>query len=221
MGTIIGLVGCLVVVSMLVISSPRTGQTTPAPVIRLDPASVKLIGIAGEEFTLDMIIDGAVNLGGFEARITFDPQFIKFIKFDEQPFLNLTERPANCEQRKISESSAELRCNTEGEEPSGPSGKLVVARLKFSVRGLLVGKTTLLVTSCNATDVFGKSIEIKTCKGTNITINQVTPTPTNTQTATATSPPTATATPTATPHPRPTTSQGAALTKSSRKKRLT
>ncbi|MCH7511040.1 MAG: hypothetical protein IIB19_01615 [Chloroflexi bacterium] len=189
MGTIIGLVGCLVVVSMLVISSPRTGQTTPAPVIRLDPASVKLIGIAGEEFTLDMIIDGAVNLGGFEARFKFDPNFIKLVKF-EKPFLDLTDRPASCEQRRISESVAELRCNTEGAEPPGPSGKLVVARLKFTVQGLLVGNTVLFVTSCNATDILGSGIGIKNCKGTSITVNPVTPTAT---------PVTPTATPTATP----------------------
>lgn len=167
----------LVVILILMASSPRPGHSSPPPVMRLDPSGIKLVGVAGEKFTLDLIVDGAVNLGGFEARFKFDPNFIKLLKF-EKPFLDLTTRPASCDQRRISESLAELRCNTEGEEPPGPSGKLVVARLKFTVQGLLVGKTKISVTSCNATDILGVGIGIKNCKGTNITINPPTPTAT-------------------------------------------
>ena len=69
----IGLAGLLVVIIILVASSPRPGQSSPPPVIRLDPSSIKLVGVAGEKFTLDLIVDGAVNLGGFEAVLNSIP----------------------------------------------------------------------------------------------------------------------------------------------------
>ncbi|MEX1254346.1 MAG: hypothetical protein WEE64_08390 [Dehalococcoidia bacterium] len=172
----------------LVLRDERPAHSSPPPAMRLDPNPIKVQGETGQLFTIDVVIDGANDLGAFEFQFLFNTNFVKMAGYTEGPFLGSTGRPVSCLPATVNPGFLELGCNTTGGAPPGPSGAGVLASIDLFVQGLSFGETSLLLQSCQAADVLGGALVDGICKNAKLTINP---------------PPTATATPTATPTPVP------------------
>ncbi len=155
--------------------------------MRLQPSILKVDGAPGTPFKVEVIIDGAINLGAFEFHISFDPNFAKLVGIRVGPFLGSTGRPVVCQRTTIDQTTEKLGCNTQDPTPPGPDGSGVLASLDFAVQGQAVVTTHLLLASCKAGDVAGNALPLSGCKDVKLTINP-TPTPTSSPTPTPTPP---------------------------------
>ncbi len=168
---VIGLLGLLALAGMLSVWHARPAPSATLAVMRLDPDSFKVTGGAGTPFTVNVLVDGVTNLGAFEFVIQFDPSFVKLGGIRTGPFLGSSGRTVSCAQRAVGLGAIAFRCNTTGPLPAGPAGSGVVASLDFFVQGFAFGQTSLLLTSCQTTDVLGNAIPLTGCLHSNLAIN--------------------------------------------------
>lgn len=148
--------------------------------MRLEPSETKLSAEdaqAGASFYVDVVVEGVENLGAFEFDLSYDDHFFKFGSLEVGPFLASTGRNVLCQKVTTIGELVRLGCNTEGSMPPGPDGSGVVATIELIVQNQAAGETALFLTSCDGSDVLGKEIEVKSCKGGKVEINPPTPTP--------------------------------------------
>jgi hypothetical protein len=111
------------------------------------------VGETGVQFTADIVVDSVTNLGAYEFTLTFDPSLASFVGVTSGTFLGSTGRSVNCLGPFLGAGIVRFGCVTLGDEPGGPSGTGLLARLRFS--GLAPGTSALDLTKVILTDVSG------------------------------------------------------------------
>jgi hypothetical protein len=155
----------------------------------------------GVQFTADIVVDGVANLGAYEFTLTFDPSLASFVGVSNGTFLGSTGRAVNCLGPFVGAGSVRFGCVTLGDEPAGPSGTGLLARVRFS--GLAPGTSALDLTKVVLTDVSGTPLSHSDQDGDVTIVLGPTATPCPGGICpTATSTPVATATPTPPGGPR-------------------
>jgi hypothetical protein len=174
--------GALLAVA-LALRDEQPAHSSPPPVIRLDPSPIKVPGEDGYAFSVDVVIEGATDLGAFEFQFAFNTNFVKMSGYTIGPFLGSTTRPVVCQPPTINPGFFLLGCNTVGDDPPGPNGDGVLATIDLFVQGNSFGETFLILQACQAANVLGDPIVDGACKNGKLTVN---PPPTGTPTSTAT-----------------------------------
>ena len=173
-----GVVALLLLAGTLAASHARPSFSSPASLIRLDPATMKVDGGAGTAFTIDVIVEGVTDLGAFEFEIDFDTSFVKITDIEEGPFLGSTMRAVSCAQLSLGSHVEKYGCETTGPTPPGPDGSGVAATIHFAVQGHAYGETRLFLRACGAANVLGEGLfGSESCKDSKITLNPPTATP--------------------------------------------
>ncbi len=109
--------------------SPTPTPTVGPAVIRVDPVWQR--ATVGTPFTVDIVIDGVVDLGAYQFALVFDPAVLNYVNLENGTFLGSTGRPVDCSAPILEPDSAAIVCSTRGSEPAGPSGTGVLARATF------------------------------------------------------------------------------------------
>jgi len=177
LATIAGVLLLLGASAVTVLVGMKPASASPPPLMRLDPAELKLAGPPGSKFSVDVRIEGVTGLGAFEFTVLFDPSFVNLQGIDVGPFLASSGRTVSCMTTPVTATQAQIVCNTPGTSYPGSSGSGVVAVLNFSIKGHSLGLFHLLLQGCKASDVLGAALVLNGCKDSKITINP-TPTPT-------------------------------------------
>ena len=156
-------VGFLVLVASLtsVLVFGGAASSTLGPTMRLDPALVEVEGLAGETFSIDVLIEDVTNLGGFEFELHFDDS-IANLDIQLGPFLGSEGGDVNC-INNVGLGIAVLGCVRLG-APPGPSGAGVVAVLNFTLKLPFAGTGQLFLQACDAADSNGNPIPLNACK---------------------------------------------------------
>ena len=156
-------VGFLVFVASLtsVLVFGGAASSTLGPTMRLDPALVEVEGLAGETFSIDVLIEDVTDLGGFEFQLNFDDS-IANLEIQLGPFLGSEGAEVNC-INNVGLGVAVLGCVTQG-TATGPSGSGVVAVLDFTLKLPFAGIGQLFLQACNAVDPEGFVILLNGCK---------------------------------------------------------
>jgi hypothetical protein len=173
--------------------APDCGATSDTIVCVQPPSQVAETGV---QFTVDIVVDRATNLGAYEFTLSFDPSLASLVGVTNGTFLGSTGRSVNCLGPFLGAGSVRFGCVTLGDEPGGPSGTGLLARLKFS--GLAPGTSALDLTRVVLTDISGMSLSHSDQDGDVVIVVGPTPTPCPggvCPTATPTPVPTATSTP--------------------------
>ena len=201
-------VAALLGLLLLFATSPQSHRwwAAAAPLVpvtvRVNPAasSVEL----GAVFTIDIVIDGAEDLGGFEFDLTYDPAIVQVTDVSLGPFLGSTGRSTGTIGPEIDNTTGRVSFGafSFGTEP-GPSGTGTLATITLSAAG--AGTSLLDLQNTQVTDTQGNlQTPVTEEDGTVTVAASPTPTPTATATATPTDVPTATPTPTPTDTSTPT-----------------
>ncbi|MEX2246818.1 MAG: thrombospondin type 3 repeat-containing protein [Dehalococcoidia bacterium] len=127
-----------------------TPTNTPAPT--QTPGGMTMVGVSpatlavglGEEFLVDIVVDGAQNVGSYEVLVLFafddvggfQPGVFEFVEFVDGPFLGSTGRSVSCLPPIVDLMSVRVGCVTSGPSPPGPGGSGVLATLRFRVLNL-------------------------------------------------------------------------------------
>jgi hypothetical protein len=100
----------------------------------------------GAPFTVNVVINNAVNLGAYQFTLDFDPTVIQYYGETDGPFLGSTGRTMSCIPPSESGGSVRIQCDTSGPEPAGPNGSGVLATFRFLVpAATCYGGTTLRI----------------------------------------------------------------------------
>jgi hypothetical protein len=175
-----------------------TPSPTPAPlVLRVDPPSQNVA--AGADATVNVVVDGAENLGAFQFTLEWNPSVVTYQSTAVGPFLGSTGRSVICNSPQVGVSEVTVLCNTLGSEPQGPYGSGVLA--SFTMRGLTTGLSPMHLTDVILADI---SAQLQPPAGVQDGNVIVTFPPTATATSPATNTPPPTNTPIATDTPVPT-----------------
>ena len=156
-------VGFLVLVASLasVLVFGGAASSTLGPTMRLDPALVEVEGLAGETFSIDVLIEDITDLGGFEFELNFDDS-IANLDVQLGPFLGSAGGAVSCFDN-VAPGIAVISCLRSG-TPPGPSGVGVVAVLNFTLKLPFAGTGQLFLQACNAADPDGNPIPLNACK---------------------------------------------------------
>jgi len=183
--------------------TPTITPTEPFmnPVIRLDPAAST--AQVGDTFVVEVKVDHAVNLGGVQFAVAFNPSIVSVQGVTLGAFPGSTGRTAVAVGPSIDNVAGHFtfRVLSFG-TAAGPSGTGTVAYV--TLRALVEGSSSLMFTEAQLTDTLGQVIgSLTTAPGSVRVSYAYTPTitPTGTITPTPTVTPTATTTPTTTPTP--------------------
>jgi hypothetical protein len=149
--------------------------------MRLDPASIKIQGVVGSTFTVDVLIEGVTDLGGFAFAIRFDDAILNLVGIRDGPFLSSGGGSTNCVVVPPFHGLARLGCLLKGKP--GVSGSGVAGELDFSskIPFSVPDQLELLLMNCEAADSQGNLIALNGCKDGVVEINPAptaTPTPT-------------------------------------------
>jgi len=115
--------------------TPIGGGTT----IGSEPAT--LSAPVGDEFTVDLTIAGASNVGSFEVSLDYatndvggiELNVLEFVSFLPGPFLGTTGRPVTCLDPVVDLLSVRVGCVTSGPQPPGASGGGLLASITFRI----------------------------------------------------------------------------------------
>jgi hypothetical protein len=150
----------------------------------------------GAEFTVDIVVDDVAGLGAYEFTLAFDPALISFVGVTNGSFLGSTGRAVSCPGLVLASGRIKFGCVTIGEEPSGPSGTGLLARVRFFA--LAAGTSSLDLTDVVIGNVTGRPLSHTDLDGQATVVVGPTATPCPggvCPTATATPVPTSTPTP--------------------------
>ena len=161
-------VGFLVLVASLtsVLVFGGAASSTLGPTMRLDPALVEVEGLAGETFSIDVLIEDITDLGGFEFEVHYDDT-IANLDVAVGPFPGSTGRDVIC-IGNAALGIGTLACVILG--TPGPSGAGVVAVLDFTLKLPFAGIGQLFLQGCNAADSNGNPIPLNACKDGNFVV---------------------------------------------------
>lgn len=152
--------------------APDCGPTSDTAVCVQPPSQVAQTGV---QFTVDIVVDMVTNLGAYEFTVAFDPSLVSYVGVTNGTFLGSTGRGANCLGPFPEAGSVRFGCVTIGDEPDGPSGTGVLARVRFS--GLAPGTSAMNLTKVILTDVSGTPLPHTDHDGEVTVIVGPTPTP--------------------------------------------
>lgn len=117
--------------SAALLADPAT-ISTPSfelPVMRISPASPSVA--VGEQATVNITVERAVNVESFGFTLNFDPLRIDFDSISSGAFLGSTGRATVC-LPAVGANSVRFECNTFGTSPPGPNGSGLLATATFS-----------------------------------------------------------------------------------------
>lgn len=183
-------------------NTPVAAQTATATVVRIAPVSQSVP--AGNNVSLDVVVDNATDLGAYQFELSFAPSVLSFVSVLDGPFLGSTGRTVQCFPPSIDAPAGIVRfaCATFGASPPGPGGSGVLAQLTFSTT--CDGTSPLTLDSVSLSTPLGAGMAAQAQGGSAaVTGGTVCPTPAPTASPT-TSPTSGPATPTGTPSATPT-----------------
>ncbi|MBM4432304.1 MAG: hypothetical protein FJ026_18445, partial [Chloroflexi bacterium] len=124
------------------------------PQIRIDPASSNVV--LSDVFTVDVAIDAAVDLGGFEFVLHFDPTILQAQGATLGPFLGSTGRSPAALGPTINNVAGTVRFGgwSFGTLGTGPSGTGTLATFTFLAAGS--GTSSLTFSNVQVTDTQGQ-----------------------------------------------------------------
>jgi hypothetical protein len=149
--------------------------------MRLDPAAVKIQGVVGATFTVDVRMEGVTNLGAFTFEIHYDESSLDLTDIREGPFLSSGGGSTICTEQGPPTFQGLGRLGCVLMSKPGVSGSGVVGELDFSLQIPFPapGQLQLLLMACGAADSQGNPIALNGCKDGIVDINSApTPTPT-------------------------------------------
>lgn len=137
----------VVIVALSVLVAVRTveGQTERA-VVSLQPSSLN-VALGAGEFTVDVVVRGAAEVGAFEFQLRFDPKVIAYVDVARGPFIDTAGGQVHCARYVTPERDrVQFGCGTlSGATPiPGASGDGTLATVRF--KPVDVGTTDLLFT---------------------------------------------------------------------------
>lgn len=182
---------------------------TPQPRVRIEPAEMMMD--VGDTFTLKVMIDGAVDLGGFQLALVYEPSVVKVERATLGDFLGSTGRSTLPLGPTVDNEAGRLTFGafTFG-SGSGASGTGPLASIMFTARG--GGTSSLGLENVQVLDTAGKAQTVA-IQGGVVTVRGAAaptrapgaaPSPTFTVSPVATATATATVVPPATRTPSPT-----------------
>lgn len=151
--------------------------------------------------SVDIRVQDVAALGNYIITVTWDPNVLSFVEFQNGPFLGSTGRAVACLPAVTESGSATFGCTTTGSF-GGPFGDGLLATVTFAT--IEEGESPLTLDSVTLTDIIHDPISVETKDGSvtyKAPAGTPTPTPSDTPAATSTPAPLATPTPTDTPPP--------------------
>src|SRR5262245_31265086 len=92
------------------------------------------------DVAVDLVIQTNVPTGAFEVDVLFDLMSMRFLGWEEGPFLSSTGRLTDCLEI-VHDQDIRLGCASSGPSPAGAQGEGVLATLHF--RPLAIGESCL------------------------------------------------------------------------------
>jgi Cohesin domain len=193
-----------------------TPSPTPGPTCEESPGGVVIclrplgqVVDNGDQFNVELIINGVSGLGAFQASVAFDPTIASYVDATYGPFLGSSGRAVSCNGPQLEGNAISLVCATLGASPPGANGDGLLATVTFS--GIREGIGLMSIADFLMTDIEANPISADALLGASVVVVPAptpTPGPSPTPTDTRTPTPTFTAgpspTPTSTWTPRPT-----------------
>jgi hypothetical protein len=132
---------------VLILASFAGVSDAQETIVRVEPSLSELSDV-GDEFSVDVVIEGVTNLAAFQFTLEFDSSVLKATAVEEGAFLGSSGREPLCPDagKEILAGSAKLACVTlgapvsSGGEP-GPDGAGVLGTVEFTATGK--GETSL------------------------------------------------------------------------------
>lgn len=120
--------------------------------VRVDPSAST--GTVGDTFTINVVIDNALNLGSFQFDLTYDPVIVQATDVTLGTFLGSTGRSIGVIGPIIDNTAGQVTFGafSFGSQP-GPSGTGLLATINFSTAG--VGSSLLDLQNSQVTDTLG------------------------------------------------------------------
>jgi hypothetical protein len=168
----------------------------PGLEVRLDSAVQSVA--PGHSFAVNVMVDGAVDLGAFQFEVIYDPAVVTVTQIELEPFLESTGRTAQSIGPDIDNGAGEAAFGAFSfGAAAGPEGTGGLATVTFTVVGS--GTTALNLQDVLLTDTKANA-QYPSVKGGTVTVAAPAPTPTPTAALPSpTAPPTAMPTPASTP----------------------
>ncbi len=149
--------------------------------MRLDPSSLKIQGVVGATFTVNVRTEGVTDLGGFTFEIHYDESSLDLTDIREGPFLSSGGGSTICVEQGPPTFQGLGRLSCVLQAKPGVSGSGVVGELDFSLEIPVPGQLQFLLMACDAATSQGDRIALNGCKDGIVEINPAptaTPTPT-------------------------------------------
>jgi hypothetical protein len=168
---------------------------SPSLTVRIDPAAVNVA--PGHAFTVNVMVDGAVDLGAFQFDMIYDPTVVTVNAVELGPFLGSTGRTAQSIGTKVDNVAGIVTFGAFSfGSDAGPEGTGSLAAITLTAVGS--GTSALNLQNVVVTDVRANTQSVSVEGGT-VTVAVPSPTSTPTMAPSPTLPPTATPPPTGTP----------------------
>ena len=165
------------------------GLSSPLdPLVAINPP--ELVVDPGDTFTVEVVIKGASNLGGYEFKMDFDPRVVQVVDAEDGGFLGSTGRTLVPLPPIIGNDTFSFGAVSVGDQP-GPDGDGTLAIITLEAIG--GGVTELDLHDVKVLDVFSGEMPEVTVEDGLVQVGAW-PTPTEAVTATPTGTPAATAT---------------------------
>jgi len=126
------LIICILIVAL--VGTPQTGALAPEVRLRLEPADL-VVGLH-ETFAIQVIIEGASDLGAFEFDLIYDPSILRMEEATVGDFLGSTGRSVVPVGPEVDNTEGRVTFGaiSYGNE-AGPSGTGVLANITFVAQG--------------------------------------------------------------------------------------
>jgi hypothetical protein len=122
--------------------------------------------VAGNNFTLNIDIADAVDVGAYEFVLTFDDALIDYVSVTNAGFLGSTGRTVFCPPAIVNPGSIRFGCASSGPQ-AGPGGNGTLAIV--TLNAVAIGSSMLDITVAQLSDPFGDSLPVTPADG-NVTI---------------------------------------------------
>jgi hypothetical protein len=117
----------------LMMGGPEGSLLEGNATVAIDPPSQSVS--VGQQFTVDVRVDGVENLGAYEFSLQFDPSKISFVAVSSGSFLGSTGREVSCLDPVVDAGTLVFGCGTYGSQTPGPSGSGQLAQVTFEAVG--------------------------------------------------------------------------------------